>query len=98
MTYAKGAVFCGGSVIATNWILTAAHCTDGLSSDILVVTVGHLKRARNAASRELGFQEFLVSGIVDHPKWDGRNVLSDISLLKLKGHITFRKLCHQYLI
>lgn len=72
---------CGASIITYNFVITAAHCTEGMTPKDLTIRAGSSKVGEG--------DTYYVSHIIDHPKYDGSNFNYDFSLLKIFGRIFY---------
>ncbi len=71
--------YCGGSVVAPNWVMTAGHCVVGSTASSVDLVIGRHDLTSSDGER-IG-----AKSITLHPSYNNRTLANDIALIELES-------------
>lgn len=82
----KGAdtYFCGGTLLNSEWIMTAGHCTDGFDSIDVFLGAHNVREVFEEGRIEVTAAEFFA-----HPSYSQIGIVNDIGLIRLPRPVNF---------
>ncbi|XP_059622967.1 trypsin beta-like [Phlebotomus argentipes] len=81
---ASGNHFCGGSIISSRYVLSAAHCTVGRQAATVHAIVGTINRLQGTVHP--------VSQIIDHEGYNANTLANDVSVLQVASPFVFNNI------
>ena len=75
----KDVALCGGSLITTNRVITAAHCIDSVVGLETIFGAHYLSRREKSQVK----QQVLTKGLIAHEKYNKRDLSNDIAMVNL---------------
>ncbi|XP_050096722.1 brachyurin-like [Anopheles aquasalis] len=81
-----GQGLCGGSVLTTNYVLTAAHCVDVATGGLVIYGAEDRTNPAEPSQVRIAFEH---SGIRLHPNWNPSLIRYDIATVRVVSPVTF---------
>ena len=77
---------CGGTLITTKHVITAAHC---VKDDLATVLLG--EHVIGDDDDKANPEEFKVANVIKHEEYNSRSYDNDIAIIELEEEVTFKK-------